>query len=57
MLGRTLASPLDVKLGGDPFDTSSFDPEEFEDGLSGAEMLAKEVGPYEFREDAWDATF
>ena len=57
MLGRKLQTPLIVASVDNPFDTSSFDPEEFEDGQTGEEMLAKDVAPYVHTDDAWDATF
>ena len=57
LLSRKMPSPLNVSTAPDPFDHEAFDPEEFDDGRSGEELLGLDAAPYVPTPDAWDALF
>jgi CRP-like cAMP-binding protein len=56
LLARKLPSPLEVEPSENPFDASAFDPEEFDDGRSGEEVLAIPATAYSGQGD-WDDLF
>ena len=48
---------LQVEQASDPFDTAAFDPDEFDEGRSGEEVLALKGMPYEtLNGSCWDAS-
>ena len=57
LLSRQMKTPLEVESTSDPFDTAAFDPDEMDDGRSGAELLGLKCGSYEEVTDKWDALF
>lgn len=58
LLSRQMKTPLDVEGTSDPFDTAAFDPDEMDEGRSGAELLGLSCGSYDDEvTDKWDILF
>jgi serine/threonine protein kinase len=58
LIAGSIVSPLEVQQPNDPFDTTAFeDADEFDDGMTGEDLLTMNADPYAPAADAWDALF